>query len=148
MFRFGKEDETGEYIVNYVVCICMRPVQSLCGRRIVREASRNQASENQWYKMENKMEEPAADLYRVGPVLRNFHGWTGEFIYPSPPPNSPPWRRKATRKKQKKARLKSFRKYFSQLFAKVNIQITIGHGRSNLAKSNIFPETCNYLRNY
>ena len=52
------------------------------------------------------------------------------------------------RKVRSKARRKSLRKYFGQFFAKVNIEVTRGHQRSNLAKFNISSETYHYLRNF
>ena len=39
-----------------------------------------------------------------------------------------------------KARLKALRKYFGQFFAKVNIEVTKGQQRSNLAKNQDFFE--------
>ena len=47
-----------------------------------------------------------------------------------------------------KARQKSLRKYFDQFFAKVNIEVSKCHQRSNLAKIWIPSEMRYYLRNY
>ena len=52
------------------------------------------------------------------------------------------------RKMHSKARHKSLQKYFSKIFAKVSIQVTEGHHRSNLAKIRISSEMSRCLRNY
>ena len=44
-------------------------------------------------------------------------------------------------------RQKSLRKYCDTFFATVNVGVTRGHQRSNLAKFRISSETCHYLRN-
>ena len=52
-------------------------------------------------------------------------------------------------KMRSKVRYKSLRKHFGKFFAKVSIEATRGHKRSNLAKSHIFfPEMRHYLRNH
>ena len=53
-----------------------------------------------------------------------------------------------SRKVRSKARQKTLRKHFGRFFAKVNIEATKGHQRSNLAKNPISAEMQHYLKNY
>ena len=51
-------------------------------------------------------------------------------------------------KKCWRARQYALRKHFSQFFSEVNIKVTKGQQRSNLAKQNMLSEVCHYLRNF
>ena len=77
------------------------------------------------------------------------HGLMGGGGAGNPPIISAPRRHGLAKNgSSSKARQKPLQKCFCKFFVRVNIGVTRGHQRSNLAKCNISPEMGHYLRNF